>query len=281
VLLDAAKKYQTQLLIHPTVGSTKPGDTHYFQRVRCYESILTQFPLNIAMLSLMPYSMRMAGPRETLLLAIVHQNYGCSHFLVGPNHSSPLANDQTTAYYDQYAAQQFVANYQQQLAIKMVAVEEYQYQSSRGKFQPKRLIKQNNEEGHQLTETEFRRRLHEGIPIPDWFSFPSVINELKTLYKPRSEQGFTIFFTGLSGSGKSTLAKIVYAKLIEHGHRPVTLLDGDVVRLNLSSELGFSKPHRDLNIRRIGFVSSEISKNGGIAICAPIAPYTQGRRAVR
>jgi sulfate adenylyltransferase len=123
--------------------------------------------------------------------------------------------------------------------------------------------------------------MHENIPIPDWFSFPDVIKELKKIYKPRAQQGFTLFFTGLSGSGKSTLAKIVYAKLIEHGHRPVTLLDGDIVRLNLSSELGFSKQHRNLNIQRIGFVSNEISKNGGVAICAPIAPYTQGRKAVR
>ncbi len=280
VLLDAAKHYQTQLLIHPTVGSTKPGDTHYFHRVRCYESILNKFPLNIAMLSLMPHSMRMAGPRETLLHAIVHQNYGCSHFLVGPHHSSPVVG-QEGVYYGQYDAQKLVSHYQDQLAVTMIAVEEHQYQVSRGKYQAKRLIKQDNEEGLVLTEADFRHKLHEDAPIPDWFSFPTVINELKTLYKPRSQQGFTVFFTGLSGSGKSTLAKIVYAKLVEYGHRPVTLLDGDVVRLNLSSELGFSKPHRDLNIRRIGFVSSEISKNGGIAICAPIAPYAQGRRAVR
>lgn len=283
VLLDAAKHYQTHLLIHPTVGSTKPGDTHYFHRVRCYESILHTFPLNIAMLSLMPYSMRMAGPRETLLHAIVQQNYGCSHFLVGPHHSSPTSSmaEHGETYYGQYDAQALVKQYQDQLGISMVAVEEYQYQSCRGKYRPKSLIKRDNEEGLTLSETNFRRRLHEGIPIPTWFSFPAVIDELKTLYKPRSEQGFTVFFTGLSGSGKSTLAKIVYAKLVEHGKRPVTLLDGDVVRLNLSSELGFSKPHRDLNIRRIGFVASEISKNGGIAICAPIAPYAQGRRAVR
>ena len=102
----------------------------------------------------------------------------------------------------------------------------------------------------------------------------------KTL-PPLSKRGFTIFFTGLSGSGKSTIANAVLTKLMELGGRPVTLLDGDIVRKNLSSELGFSKEHRDLNIRRIGYVASEITKNGGIAICAPIAPYSKTRLSVR
>jgi sulfate adenylyltransferase len=120
-----------------------------------------------------------------------------------------------------------------------------------------------------------------GEEPPEWFSYPEVVAELRNVYPPRNRLGFTLFFTGLSGSGKSTLAKIVYGKLVEGGRRPATLLDGDIVRQNLSSELGFSKTHRDLNIRRIGYVASEITKNGGIAICAPIAPYTETRRAVR
>ena len=91
----------------------------------------------------------------------------------------------------------------------------------------------------------------------------------------------TAFFTVFSGSGKSTVANALMVKLMEMGGRPTTLLDGDIVRKNLSSELGFSKAHRDLNIRRIGYVASEITKNGGIAICAPIAPYATTRRAVR
>jgi sulfate adenylyltransferase len=123
--------------------------------------------------------------------------------------------------------------------------------------------------------------LHEGTEIPAWFSYPEVIAELRRRYPARAHQGFTLFFTGLSGSGKSTVAGIVMAKLMEIGTRPVTLLDGDIVRTNLSSELGFSKEHRDLNIRRIGFVASEITKNRGVAICAPIAPYRAVRREVR
>ena len=279
VLLDVAKEHHTQLVIQPTIGGNL-GDTHYVHYMKGYNAVLKEFPLNIAMLALMPHSMRMAGPRETLLYAIVHQNYGCSHFLVGPYHAS-ATQSQSKTHYGQYDSQAIVKKYQHHLAIIMVAVEEYHYQCSRDKFRPKRLIAEDNEEGVIVRDIEFKQKMHENSPLPAWFSFPEVIKSLKNIYKPISNQGFTLFFTGLSGSGKSTLAKIVYAKLLEHGSRPVTLLDGDVVRLNLSSELGFSKRHRNLNIRRIGFVSNEISKNGGIAICAPIAPYAHTRNEVR
>lgn len=119
------------------------------------------------------------------------------------------------------------------------------------------------------------------MDIPEWFSFSAVVRELRKTHPLRANQGFTVFFTGFSGSGKSTIANALMVKLMEMGGRPVTLLDGDLVRKNLSSELGFSKEHRDLHIRRIGYVASEITKNGGIAICAPIAPYATARRAVR
>jgi len=132
-----------------------------------------------------------------------------------------------------------------------------------------------------ISGTELRRRLREGLEIPDWFSFPNVVQELRRTSPPRDKQGFTVFFTGFSGSGKSTIANALMVKLMEMGGRPVTLLDGDVVRKHLSSELGFSKEHRDINIKRIGYVASEITKNGGIAICAPIAPYASTRREVR
>jgi len=132
-----------------------------------------------------------------------------------------------------------------------------------------------------LSETDLRKRLSFGQEIPEWFTFPDVLEELRRTHPPRSRQGFTVFFTGLSGAGKSTIAKAVFAKLLELGGRPVTLLDGDIVRKHLSSELGFSREHRDINIRRIGYVACEITKNGGMAICAPIAPYDSVRREVR
>src|SRR6185312_4266009 len=132
-----------------------------------------------------------------------------------------------------------------------------------------------------ISGTELRRRLAEGREIPAWFTFPEVAKELRRSHPPRHQQGFTVFFTGLSGAGKSTIANVLLIKLLEIGGRPVTLFDGDLVRKHLSSELGFSREHRDLNIRRIGYVASEITKNRGIAICAPIAPYDAMRKEVR
>jgi sulfate adenylyltransferase len=143
------------------------------------------------------------------------------------------------------------------------------------------IIEREEKKYVMFSENELYKHLTQDEAIPPWYSFPDVIAELRKVFPPRKHQGITLFFTGLSGAGKSTLAKIIYAKIIEMGGRPVTLLDGDIVRQNLSSELGFSKEHRDLNIKRIGFVASEITKNGGIAICAPIAPYAATRRAVR
>jgi len=278
LLLKVAKDHQAHVLIHPTIGSTKPGDTHYYTRVHCYEAVLKYFPEQIAMLSIMPLSMRMAGAREGLWYGIIHQNYGCTHFIVGPNHASPPQPEDADCSYE---TQKLIEEYQQELAIKMIPVEEYQYLPVSESFLPVSKISQKNEEGLRFSERKVRENLHENKPIPDWCSFPEVLKVMVKAYPPRSKQGFTLFFTGLSGSGKSTIAKIVNAQLIEQGNRPVTLLDGDVVRLNLSSELGFSKEHRDLNIRRIGFVANEITKNAGVAICAPIAPYTKSRREVR
>lgn len=282
ITLEAAKQEGTHLLLHPTVGTTKPGDLHYYARVHCYQAIRKHFPRHLSMLSLLPVSMRMAGPRETLWHGLVHQNFGCSHFIVGPGHSvPPNGSDDAAGFYPAYASQELLREYQDELQITMVPLEEKRYVPQQNRFLSVSKIEQENLEGLAFSEEKLRNHLLHGETIPDWYSYPEVIEQLRKAYPPRNKLGFTLFFTGLSGSGKSTLAKIVYAKLIEEGGRPVTLLDGDVVRNNLSSELGFSKVHRDLNIRRIGFVANEITKNRGVAICAPIAPYTSTRRAVR
>jgi sulfate adenylyltransferase len=282
ITLRAAKEAQANILLHPAVGMTKPGDLHYYARVHCYQAIRRHYPHSLAMLSLLPMAVRMAGPREALLNAIVRQNYGCSHFIVGPEHAAPpevrLGGER---FYPRYAAQELVAQHQDELAIRMIPVREMHYVPGDDQFLPVEQIEKEGKKGVQFTEKELYNHLSHDQEIPSWFSFPDVITELRKVCPPRSRQGITLFFTGLSGSGKSTLAKILYAKFIEAGGRPVTLLDGDVVRRNLSSELGFSRQHRDLNIRRIGFVASEITKNGGVAICAPIAPYHSTRRAVR
>ncbi len=280
--LNAAKQAQAHILIHPTVGMTKPGDLHYYARVHCYQAIMQYFPANMAMMSLLPMAMRMAGPKEALWQAIVNKNYGCSHIIIGPEHASPpKQNGSNEAYYSQYASQEEVLKHQQELGIEVITVEETRYVKEQKKFLPLSTIIKDGYESEMLTDNDVKTRLYSGQTIPDWFSYPEVLKALSNAYPSRCKQGFTLFFTGLSGSGKSTLAKIIYAKLIELGSRPVTLLDGDIVRHNLSSELGFSKKDRNINIRRIGFVANEITKNGGVAICAPIAPYTKMRRAAR
>jgi sulfate adenylyltransferase len=282
ITLQAAKEVQANILLHPSVGMTKPGDLHYYARVHCYQAIRRHYPHNMAMLSLLPSAVRMAGPREVLLNAIMRQNYGCSHMIVGPGHASPpRTNGDGERFYPRYAAQEMMAQYQDELDIRMVPIRRVKYSPEDERYLPEEKLEAAGKEGLLFTDRDLVHHMEHGLEVPRWHSYPEVIEQLRRVYPPRDKQGVTLFFTGLSGSGKSTLAKILYAKFIEEGGRPVTLLDGDVVRLNLSSELGFSKAHRNINVRRIGFVASEITKNGGIAICAPIAPYTAMRREVR
>ncbi len=281
LILAAAKAKGTHILLHPAVGTTKPGDLHHFARVKCYRAICGRFPHEMAMLSLLPLSMRMAGPRETLWRALINRNFGCSHFLVGPDQASPPPDASGNRFYGKYQAQEYVQGFAAELGTSLVAVREHRYVSRKRAFLSDQEIEADSQEALQIGNNQLKEMLNRDEEIPDWFSYPEVLDQLRRVYPPRDRVGITLFFTGLSGSGKSTLANILYAKLIEAGGRPVSLLDGDIVRQNLSSELGFSKAHRDLNIRRIGFVASEITKNGGVAICAPIAPYQETRRAVR
>lgn len=282
VILDAAKAHQAHVLIHPAVGETKPGDLSHFARVHCYGAMMRHLPTDLTMLSLLPLAMRMAGPREALWHALVNRNFGATHFIVGPDHASPPTNGQGgQAFYDKYQAQQYVADFAEEIGIEIIAQPEYRYVPALRAFVSETEAAESGYETAEVSEARVRELLLQGKPVPDWVSYPDVVEQLRRAYPPPSGQGITLFFTGLSGSGKSTLAKIIAAKLIEFGTRPVTLLDGDIVRQNLSKELGFSKEHRDINIRRIGYVASEITKNGGIAICAPIAPYKTTRRAVR
>ena len=276
----AAREAEANLLIHPVVGMTKPGDIDHFTRVRCYEHVLEEYPEQTTTLSLLNLAMRMGGPREALWHAIIRKNYGCTHMIVGRDHAGPGTDRNGEPFYGPYDAQELFRRHEEELDITMVPFKEMVYVENKAEY----LSVEETEPGDKVMElsgTEFLRRLREGLDIPEWFSFPKVVAELRRAHPPRHQQGFTVFFTGLSGSGKSTIANALMVKLLEDGSRPVTLLDGDIVRKNLSSELTFSKEHRDLNIQRIGFVASEITKNRGIAICAPIAPYAHTRRQVR
>jgi sulfate adenylyltransferase len=278
--LRAAKKEGASLLIHPSVGMTRSGDVEYYVRVRCYQALLSKYPKDTVKLSLLPLAMRMAGPREALWHAIIRKNYGCSHLIVGRDHAGPGNDSSGRPFYGPYDAQELLRKHQQEIGITSVPFQMMVYLGDQDTYVPEDEVPEGARVLN-ISGTELRQRLAEGREIPSWFTFPEVLGELRRSYPPRHRQGFTIFFTGLSGSGKSTIANVLRVKFLEMSGRPVTLLDGDIVRKHLSSELGFSREHRDINIRRIGFVAAEITKNGGIAICAPIAPYDAIRREVR
>ena len=281
MVVQAARDAGANILLQPVVGLDHPGNIDHYTHVRCYEEIVKKFPRNMCMLSLIPMASRQAGPREALWQAIIKKNFGCSHFLVAANHGDPFACENgVELFYHLHAAQETVRAYEAEIGIKMVPLKEMVYVEEKAQYiikdevSPKMKIKD-------ISSVELKRRLENDLAIPEWFSYPEVVAELRHAFPPRSKQGFTIFLTGLSGSGKSTIAKVLMVKFMEMRDRPVTLLDGDIVRKNLSSELTFSREHRNLNITRIGFVASEITKNGGIALCAPIAPYAESRQANR
>ncbi len=276
----AAEQVGAKLLLNPVVGMTKPGDIDHYTRVRCYEHLIDHYPEHSALLALLPLAMRMGGPREAVWHAIIRKNHGCTHFIVGRDHAGPGKDSRGKPFYGPYDAQEMLKKYENEIGIQMVPFQMMVYVKERGGYAPEDEIKPG-ETVMNISGTDLRERLQKGLEIPEWFSYPEVVAELRKTHPPRNRQGFTVFFTGLSGSGKSTIANALMVKLLEIGGRPVTMLDGDLVRKHLSSELGFSKEHRDINIRRIGYVASEITKNGGVAICAPIAPYAATRLDVR
>ena len=276
----AAKQVEANLLLHPSVGMTKPGDVDYFTRVRCYQLLLSKYPQGTVKLSMLPLAMRMGGPREAIWHGIIRKNHGCTHFIVGRDHAGPGNDTDGKPFYGPYDAQQLFKKHESDIGVTMVPFNMMVYLEDQDKYVPDNEVPKGSRVLN-ISGTELRQRLNEGRDIPSWFTYPEVVQELRRSYPPRHKQGVTIFFTGLSGSGKSTIANVLLTKFLETGGRPVTILDGDLVRKHLSSELGFSKEHRDINIRRIGYVASEITKNGGIAICAPIAPYEAVRKAVR
>lgn len=228
------------------------------------------------MISLLGLSMRMAGPREAVWHALIRRNHGCTHFIVGRDHAGPSHEKTGEYFYGPYDAHEMLNSVEERTGIKILRFEQLVYNATKGTY-VQRSEADEGDEILNISGSELRSRLQNSQDIPDWFSFPDVVEELRRTHPPRSRQGFTIFFTGFSGSGKSTISRVLLTKMLEIGGRSVTLLDGDLVRKNLSSELGFSKEHRNLNIMRIGFVANEITKNGGVAICAPIAPYAQVR----
>jgi len=229
------------------------------------------------MMSLSPLAMRMCGSREALWHALIRKNFGCTHLVVGRDHAGPGNDKNENPFYGPYDAQKLLLKHQSEIGIEMVPFKFMVYLPKEARYEAIDEIEKGTD-FQTISGTELRQLLDEGKGIPEWFTYKEVAQELELSHPPLSERGFTIFFTGLSGSGKSTLANGLLVKLLEEGNRSFTLLDGDIVRSHLSSELGFSKEHRSINVKRIGYVASEITKNGGIAICAPIAPYSADRR---
>ena len=273
-----ASELEANLLIHPAVGHNPFSPFDHFLRVRCYLHILKQYPAQTTLFSLINLSIRMAGGREALFHAIIRKNYGCTHFILDQHNYNATQKDQSIKSSEDIF--HFVKQYEGEIGIKIVAMEKYVYVEAYEEYRVSTKVREH-ETTLSLSHPEFLQRLQNDKLIPPWFSYPQILAEIRSIYRPRHQQGFTVFFTGLSGSGKSTVANALRMKLLEKEKRPITLLDGDIVRKNLSSELTFSKQHRDLNILRIGFVASEITKNGGIAVCAPIAPYQLIREQVR
>lgn len=277
----AAEQANATLLIHPVVGLTKPGDIDYITRVRCYEALVEKYyeGYNV-ILSLLPLAMRMAGPREALWHAIIRRNYGASHFIVGRDHAGPGNNSAGNPFYEPYEAQALVAQYADEIGMIILNFNEMVYVEELGEY------KEVNEliEGQtvrSISGTQVREEyLAQSKQLPEWFTRPEVARILMDANVPRVKQGYCIWFTGLSASGKSTIARALESRLNETG-RLTTILDGDVIRSHLSKGLGFSREDREENVKRIGYVASQVVKHNGIAICAAISPYEDARNSVR
>jgi len=277
----AAAEVKGSLIIHPVVGMTKPGDVDHYTRVRIYKALVENYyDNNSTTLSLLPLAMRMAGPKEALLHAIIRRNYGANHFIVGRDHAGPGKDSTGKPFYGPYEAQELMTKYESEISVKMIPFEELVYLPDEDRYVEGKDIpagaKTLNISGTQVRDDY----LAKGKLLPEWFTRPETAEILREMYPPRHKQGFCIWFTGLSGSGKSATTEVLTSLLLERG-RQLTILDGDVVRTHLSKGLGFSKEDRDTNILRIGFVAGEIVRSGGGVICAAISPYRSTRNEAR
>ena len=264
------------LLLHPAVGMTKPGDIDHYTRVRTYKVLAERYyDQDRILLALLPLAMRLAGPKAALWHALIRRNYGANYFILGRDPASPGTDSRNRPFYGPYDAQELVEQYSEEIGVRVIPFQELVYRSESDRYE-----ENSGANGKAISGAQVREYLNRGQELPSWFTRPEVARILSESYPPTHEQGFCVWFTGLSGAGKSTTAEILTKLLLERGRR-VTLLDGDVVRTHLSKGLGFSKEDRDTNIRRIGFVASEIVRHGGVAICAAVSPYRATRNDVR
>ena len=277
----ALAQLDATLLLHPSVGMTRPGDVDHYTRVRTYRALAERYyPRDRVVLALLPLAMRMAGPREALWHALIRRNYGANHFIVGRDHASPGVDSTGHPFYGPYDAQELLLRHEAELGVKMVPFHELVYLPEEDRYEEVARLSEGTRTAS-ISGTQVREDyLNRGRSLPEWFTRPETAEILADTYPPRHRQGVCIWFTGLSGAGKSTTAEVLTMLLLERG-RQVTVLDGDVVRTHLSKGLGFSREDRDTNIRRIGFVAAEIVRHGGVAVCAAISPYRTTRNEVR
>jgi sulfate adenylyltransferase len=273
----AAAEVKGSLIVHPVVGMTKPGDVDHYTRVRTYKALVDNYyDKKDTMLSLLPLAMRMAGPKEALLHAIIRRNHGANHFIVGRDHAGPGNDSSGKPFYGPYDAQEIMKQYEAELGVKMVPFEMLVYLPDEARYVEEKDVPKGAKVAN-ISGTQVRDDyLAKGKLLPEWFTRPETAEILREMYPPRHKQGFCIWFTGLSGSGKSATSEVLTTLLLERG-REIAILDGDVVRTHLSKGLGFSKEDRDTNILRIGFVAGEIVHAGGAVICAAISPYRATR----
>ncbi|KAF3941433.1 hypothetical protein ABW19_dt0208020 [Dactylella cylindrospora] len=276
----AARARQANVLIHPVVGLTKPGDIDHFTRVRVYQALLPRYPNGMAVLGLLGLAMRMGGPREAIWHAIIRKNHGATHFIVGRDHAGPGKNSAGVEFYGPYDAQHAIEKYKEELGIEVVPFQMMTYLPDTDEYKPVDEVKPGTKT-LDISGTELRRRLRNGTHIPEWFSYPEVVRVLRESHPPRSKQGFTVFLTGYQNSGKDAIGRALQVTLNQQGGRSVTLLLGETVRSGISSELGFSQEDRHKNIQRIAFVSAELTRAGAAVIAAPIAPFDNSRRQAK
>ncbi|KAI0692602.1 ATP-sulfurylase [Cytidiella melzeri] len=276
----AARQRQANVLIHPVVGLTKPGDVDHYTRVRVYEAIMAKYPNGMGHLALLPLAMRMAGPREAVWHAIIRKNFGATHFIVGRDHAGPGKNSQGKDFYGPYDAQDLVTKYRDEIHIEMVPFQQMTYVPSMDEYQPVDEVPKGVQT-LDISGTELRRRLKTGAPIPDWFSYDAVVKTLRESYPPRSKQGFVLFLTGLHNSGKDTLAKALQVTLNQQGGRSVSLLLGDGVRPDLDAPFSTTPEQRSKDLQRLAFVASELARAGAAVIVAPVAPKNASRDAIK
>ena len=276
----AARSRQANVLIHPVVGLTKPGDIDHFTRVRVYQALMPRYPNGMAVLGLLGLAMRMGGPREAIWHAIIRKNHGATHFIIGRDHAGPGKNSAGEEFYGPYDAQHAVEKYKAELGIEVVEFQMMTYLPDTDEYRPKDEVPAGVKT-LDISGTELRRRLRTGGEIPEWFSYPEVVKVLRESNPPRAQQGFCVFLTGFQNSGKDAIARALQVTLNQQGGRSVSLLLGETVRSELSSELGFSREDRDKNIARIAFVAAELTRAGAAVIAAPIAPFEGPRKQAK